>query len=93
MNLQTTFSHILTTLSLLLYGKEALNAGYLSNAIQAEGYIYGKGNQRNVLKALTEIEQYAINEAFPVRKGFYTGKTGAIGYMIHRGHRLSSLRL
>ena len=65
--------------------KEALNAGYLSNAIRSGGYIYGKGNQRNVLKALTEIEQYAINEAFQYGRLLHYGKTGAIGYMIHRG--------
>lgn len=65
--------------------KEALNAGYLSNAIRSGSYIYGKGNQKNVLKALTEIEQYAINEAFQYGRILHYGKTGAIGYMIHRG--------
>lgn len=65
--------------------KEALNAGYLSNAIRSGSYIYGKGNQRNVLKALTEIEQYAINESFQYGRLLHYGKTGAIGYMIHRG--------
>ena len=65
--------------------KEAFAAGYLSNAVRTGGYIYGKGNQKNVLKALTEIEQYAINEAFQYGRLLHYGKTGAIGYMIHRG--------
>lgn len=65
--------------------REAFNAGYLSNAIRTGDYIYGKGNQKNVLKALTEIEQYAINEAFQYGRLLHFGKTGAIGYMIHRG--------
>lgn len=65
--------------------KEAFNAGYLSNAVRTGDYIYGKGNQKNVLKALTEIEQYAINEAFQYGRLLHYGKTGAIGYMIHRG--------
>lgn len=64
--------------------KEALNAGYLSNAIRSGSYIYGKGNQRNVLKALTEIEQYAINEAFQYGRILHFGKTGAIGYRTYR---------
>ena len=65
--------------------KEAFAAGYLSNAVRTGYYIYGKGNQKNVLKALTEIEQYAINEAFQYGRLLHYGKTGAIGYMIHRG--------
>ena len=65
--------------------QDAFNAGYLSAAIQTQGYSYGKGNQRNVLKALTEIEQYAINEAFQYGRLLHYGKTGAIGYIIHRG--------
>lgn len=65
--------------------KEAFNAGYLSNAVRTGDYIYGKGNQRNALKALTEIEQYAINEAFQYGRLLHYGKTGAIGYIIHRG--------
>lgn len=65
--------------------QEAFNAGYLSIAIQSRGYSYGKGNQRNVLSALTEIERYAINEAFQYGRLLHYGKTGAIGYMIHRG--------
>ena len=65
--------------------KEAFNAGYLSNAVRTGDYIYGKGNQKNVLKALTEIEQYAINEAFQYGRLLHYGKTGAIGYIIHRG--------
>ena len=64
--------------------KEALNAGYLSNAIRSGSYIYGKGNQRNVLKALTEIEQYAINEAFQYGRILHYGKLGAIGYRTYR---------
>ena len=65
--------------------QEAFNAGYLSTAIQTRGYSYGKGNQRNVLSALTEIERYAINEAFQYGRVLHYGKTRAIGYMIHRG--------
>lgn len=65
--------------------QEAFNAGYLSTAIQTRGYSYGKGNQRNVLSALTEIERYAINEAFQYGRLLHYGKTGAIGYIIHRG--------
>lgn len=65
--------------------QEAFNAGYLSAAIQTRGYSYGKGNQRNVLSALTEIERYAINEAFQYGRLLHYGKTGAIGYIIHRG--------
>ena len=65
--------------------QEAFNAGYLSNSIRSRGYSYGKGNQRNVLSALTEIEKYAINEAFQYGRLLHYGKTGAIGYIIHRG--------
>lgn len=65
--------------------QEAFNAGYLSEAIRSRGYSYGKGNQRNVLSALTEIERYAINEAFQYGRLLHYGKTGAIGYIIHRG--------
>ena len=63
----------------------AFNAGYLSTAIRSRSYSYGKGNQRNVLSALTEIERYAINEAFQYGRLLHYGKTGAIGYIIHRG--------
>lgn len=65
--------------------QEAFNAGYYSTSIQSRGYSYGKGNQRNVLSALTEIERYAINEAFQYGRLLHYGKTGAIGYIIHRG--------
>ena len=66
--------------------REAFNAGYLSEAIRGfGGYVYGKGNQKDVLKALTEIGQYAINEAFQYGRLLHFGKTGAIGYIIHRG--------
>ena len=65
--------------------QEAFNAGNLSTAIRSRGYSYGKGNQRNVLSALTEIERYAINEAFQYGRLLHYGKTGAIGYIIHRG--------
>lgn len=63
----------------------AFNAGYHSTAIRSGGYSYGKGNQRNILSALTEIERYAINEAFQYGSILNYGKRGAIGYMIHRG--------
>ena len=65
--------------------QEAFKAGYLSDSIRTQRYIYGKGNQRNVLSALTEIEQYAVNEAFQYGRLLHYGKTGAIGYIIHRG--------
>lgn len=65
--------------------QEAFNAGYLSTAIRSRGYSYGKGNQRNVISALSEIERYAINEAFQYGRLLHYGKTGAIGYIIHRG--------
>ena len=64
--------------------QEAFNAGYLSNSIRSRGYSYGKGNQRNVLSALTEIERYAINEAFQYGSVLKFGKMGAIGYRTHR---------
>lgn len=65
--------------------QEAFDAGYLSDSIRSRRYIYGKGNQKNVLSALTEIEQYAVNEAFQYGRLLHYGKTGAIGYIIHRG--------
>lgn len=65
--------------------KEAFDAGYLADSIRSKRYIYGRGNQKNVLSALTEIEQYAINEAFQYGRLLHYGKTGAIGYIIHRG--------
>lgn len=64
--------------------KDTFNAGYLAAAIVTRDYIFGKGNQRNVLKALTEIEQYAINEAFQYASFLKYQKQGAIGYTIHR---------
>ena len=64
--------------------KDALTEGYLSGAINGK-YSFGKGNQKNVLSALTEIERYAINEAFQYGRLLHYGKTGAIGYIIHRG--------
>ena len=64
--------------------KDALTQGYLSGAINGK-YSFGKGNQKNVLSALTEIERYAINEAFQYGRLLHYGKTGAIGYIIHRG--------
>lgn len=64
--------------------QESFNAGYLSDSIRTQRYIYGKGNQRNVLSALTEIEQYAINEAYQYGRILKYGKLGAIGYRTHR---------
>jgi hypothetical protein len=64
--------------------QEAFNAGYLSDAIRGGGYIYGKGNQKDVLSALTEIERYAINEAFQYGRVLKYGKMGAIGYRTFR---------
>ena len=63
--------------------QEAFNAGYLSTSIRGN-YSFGKGNQRNVLSALSEIERYAINEAFQYGKILGYGKKGAIGYRTHR---------
>lgn len=65
--------------------QEAFDAGYLSAAIQTRGYSYGKGNQRDVLSALTEIERYAINEAFQYGSMLNFAKRGAVGYRVHRG--------
>lgn len=64
--------------------QEALTAGYLSNSIRG-GYSFGKGNQKNILSALTEIERYAINEAFQYGRFLRYSKDGAVGYTIHRG--------
>lgn len=64
--------------------QEAFNTGYLSTAILTQGYSYGKGNQRDVLKALTEIERYAINEAYQYGCILHYGKMGAIGYRTFR---------
>lgn len=64
--------------------QNAFDAGYLSTAIRTGGYSYGKGNQRNILSALTEIERYAINEAFQYGSILRYGKQGAIGYRTHR---------
>lgn len=64
--------------------QDAFNAGYLSDAIRGGGYIYGKGNQKDVLSALTEIERYAINEAFQYGRVLKYGKMGAIGYRTFR---------
>ena len=64
---------------------DAFKAGYMSNSIRSLGYSYGKGNQRNVLDALSDIERYAINEAYQYGKILQYNKKGAIGYMIHRG--------
>lgn len=76
-------SHIDNPLSSALW-QDALNAGYLSNAIRSGLYQYGKGNQKNVLSALTEIERYSINEAFQYGCILKYGKMGAIGYRTHR---------
>ena len=65
--------------------QEAFNAGYYSDAVRSGMYSYGKGNQKNVLAALTEIERFAINEAFQYGRLLNYGKSGAIGYMVHRG--------
>lgn len=64
--------------------QEAFNAGYLSEAIRGGLYQYGKGNQKNVLSALTEIERYAINEAFQYGRVLGFEKRGAIAYRTHR---------
>lgn len=64
--------------------QEARKAGYFSDSIRAGVYLYGKGNHRNVLSALTEIERYAINEAFQYGSVLKFGKMGAIGYRTHR---------
>ena len=64
--------------------QEAFNAGYHSTAIRSGGYSYGKGNQRNILSALTEIERYAINEAFQYGSILGFDKNRAIAYRTHR---------
>lgn len=65
--------------------QDAFNAGYLSAAISSGMYFFGKGNQRNVLEALSEVEKFAVNEAFQYGRILNYGKSNAIGYMIHRG--------
>lgn len=65
--------------------QDAFTAGYLSDAIRSRGYTYGKGNQRNILSALSDIEMYSINEAFQYGRILRYTKSGAIGYIIHRG--------
>lgn len=64
--------------------QDALNAGYLSDSIRSGIYLYGKGNQKNVLKALAGVESYAINEAFQYASVLHYRKSGAIGYRTHR---------
>ena len=64
--------------------QDAFNAGYLSTSIRSGGYSFGKGNQRDILSALTEIERYAINEAFQYGSILRYGRQGAIGYRTHR---------
>ena len=79
----TILSYIDNPLAYPLW-QEAFNAGYLSDAIRSGSYIYGKGNQKNVLSALTEIERCAILEAFQYGRVLKYGKMGAIGYRTHR---------
>lgn len=64
--------------------KEAFNAGYLSDSIRTGTYIYGKGNRKDTIGALTEIERFAINEAFQYGMMLNYRKRGAIGYRTHR---------
>lgn len=64
--------------------QQARNAGYFSDSIRSGVYLYGKGNQRNVLSALTEIGRYAINEAYQFGCVLNYRKMGAIGYTTHR---------
>ena len=64
--------------------KDAFNAGFLSDSIRSQGYSYGKGNQRDVLSAIAEIERYSINEAFQYGRVLNYKKKGAIGYRTHR---------
>lgn len=64
--------------------QDAFNEAYNSTAIRSKGYSYGKGNQRNVLAALTEVERYSINEAFQFGRVTRYRKMGAIGYRTHR---------
>ncbi len=64
--------------------QKALNAGYLSDAIRSGLYQYGKGNQKNILSALTEIERYTINEAYQYGCILHYRKLGAIGYRTYR---------
>ena len=64
--------------------QDAFKQGYLATAIQTRGYDFGKGNRKNILSALTEIERYSINEAFQYGCILRYGKRGAIGYRTHR---------
>lgn len=63
--------------------QEAFNEGYRSASINGK-YNYGRGNQKNVLKALSEIEEYAINEAYQYGRILGYRKKGAIGYRTFR---------
>ena len=84
MNLQMVFSGYIDNPFTSPLWQDAFNAGYLSAAIQHKDTPMER-EINNVLKALTEIEQYAINEAFQYGRLLHYGKTGAIGYIIHRG--------
>lgn len=65
--------------------QSAFGKGYASSAIRSYGYTFGKGNQRNVLNALSLAGEYAINESFQYGRIMRYGKDGAIGYRTHRG--------
>lgn len=65
--------------------QSAFGKGYSSGAIRSQGYSFGKGNQRNVLKALSLAEETAINTAFQYGTIQKYSRDGAIGYIIHRG--------
>ena len=63
--------------------KDALTEGYLSGAINGK-YSFGKGNQKNILSALTELARYAINEAYQYGCLLRYAGMGAIAYRTHR---------
>ena len=65
--------------------REAVGERYLANSIRTQGYNWGKGIMKNPIEALTLLEQDSINTAYQYGRIVNYGKSGAIGYMIHRG--------
>lgn len=64
---------------------EAFKEGYAALAISSRGYSFGKGNVRNVMEAMSMVEETAINRAFQYGRVLRYGKDGAVGYRTHRG--------
>ena len=64
---------------------EAFKEGYSALSISSRGYSFGKGNARNVMEAMSMVEETAINRAFQYGRVLRYGKDGAVGYRTHRG--------